>query len=529
MSHGSQIEYLHSTDFCTTMISIVPADLPPHFHDSIFFNEMSIEDLNEVIELEEKVVKLDFLVSTKEEMYHLLETFRFWDIPEHYMHHALAEFYIQKSKAVIQSINDEFYKAYPILCKLRDVHTAQREKRMHLAAQYGLVAVMRYLITRDVQYTGDVCDAAASSGNLECLTLARELGYEWTKYSQKIVLKSGAASCLDFLLLDNARANRHDCMEFAMCTGNESFMTLLRDTYNVPWPLESTYHLPKHGKLQCLKNAIDDGCVWRGKECEVATECGHFECLRFAVSSGANPGNSAATAAKHGRLEYLQYLLNNDATVGDAICAAAGRGHLECMKLGIEAVGGIIGSDVAAAAAQNGQLECLQYLKDHGFNVHGLDVLFAAVEVGHLSCLQLILTPDSLARHGSDLCDTARQRNREGCLAFLLSQGSTYEASLPMSVVRKGWTKAVQALFERGVQFTSRDCIFAASGGHLECLRFLHESANCQMNENVCQEAAKGGHVECLKYAVEQGCPVAVKTCRVADGACRDYLRTLKF
>ena len=46
----------------------------------------------------------------------------------------------------------------------------------------------------------------------------------------------------------------------------------------------------------------------------------------------------------------------------------------------------------------------------------------------------------------------------------------------------------------------------AASGGHLECLKYAHENG-CPWDEETCSEAAYGGHLECLKYAHEKGCP----------------------
>jgi hypothetical protein len=39
----------------------------------------------------------------------------------------------------------------------------------------------------------------------------------------------------------------------------------------------------------------------------------------------------------------------------------------------------------------------------------------------------------------------------------------------------------------------------AAHGGHLECLKFLHEN-RCQWTSDTCAEAARKGHLSCLKY-----------------------------
>ena len=41
-------------------------------------------------------------------------------------------------------------------------------------------------------------------------------------------------------------------------------------------------------------------------------------------------------------------------------------------------------------------------------------------------------------------------------------------------------------------------CSGAASGGHLECLKYAHEQG-CPSDEQTSLAAASGGHLECLK------------------------------
>ena len=49
-------------------------------------------------------------------------------------------------------------------------------------------------------------------------------------------------------------------------------------------------------------------------------------------------------------------------------------------------------------------------------------------------------------------------------------------------------------------------CSSAAGGGHLECLKYLHDKG-CPWDEMACLSAADGGHLECLKYLHDEGCP----------------------
>ena len=75
------------------------------------------------------------------------------------------------------------------------------------------------------------------------------------------------------------------------------------------------------------------------------------------------------------------------------------------------------------------------------------------------------------------------------------------------SIVIAGNLKLLKKLHTRGVFFSNeRIAAMAARGGHLDCLRYLHEQG-CPWDKYTCSEAARGGHLDCLKYAHEQGCP----------------------
>ena len=58
-------------------------------------------------------------------------------------------------------------------------------------------------------------------------------------------------------------------------------------------------------------------------------------------------------------------------------------------------------------------------------------------------------------------------------------------------------------------------CFYAASNGHLECLKYAHERG-CDWSDLTCESAASNGHLECLKYAHEHGCPWDELTCGAA-------------
>ena len=62
-------------------------------------------------------------------------------------------------------------------------------------------------------------------------------------------------------------------------------------------------------------------------------------------------------------------------------------------------------------------------------------------------------------------------------------------------------------------------CSSAAGGGHLECLKYLHDEG-CPWDEVACSSAAEGGHLVCLKYLHDKGYPWDERTCLWAAAYC---------
>ena len=54
----------------------------------------------------------------------------------------------------------------------------------------------------------------------------------------------------------------------------------------------------------------------------------------------------------------------------------------------------------------------------------------------------------------------------------------------------------------------------AVKGGHLDCLRYLHENG-CELGEgqNITSIAGRGGHLECLKFLLGKGFEIFEEEC----------------
>jgi hypothetical protein len=78
-----------------------------------------------------------------------------------------------------------------------------------------------------------------------------------------------------------------------------------------------------------------------------------------------------------------------------------------------------------------------------------------------------------------------------------------------------GQLDCLKYLHEIGCPWDTETCQYAASYGYLDCLQYAHEQG-CPWNEWVCVYATQTGHLNCLQYAHEHGCPWNARTCSSA-------------
>ena len=51
-------------------------------------------------------------------------------------------------------------------------------------------------------------------------------------------------------------------------------------------------------------------------------------------------------------------------------------------------------------------------------------------------------------------------------------------------------------------------CSNAAENGHLDCLKYLHETAKAPWNRDAVREAHENNHPECVQYLLDNDCPL---------------------
>jgi hypothetical protein len=57
-------------------------------------------------------------------------------------------------------------------------------------------------------------------------------------------------------------------------------------------------------------------------------------------------------------------------------------------------------------------------------------------------------------------------------------------------------------------QFDEDACAQAAENGHLDCLKYLHETTKAPWDEDAIREAHENNRIECLQYLLDNDCPL---------------------
>ena len=71
-----------------------------------------------------------------------------------------------------------------------------------------------------------------------------------------------------------------------------------------------------------------------------------------------------------------------------------------------------------------------------------------------------------------------------------------------------GHLHILEYLADRKFAFNTTACIAAAKHGHLDCLKYLHETAKAPWNDWSVYHAHKNNHLDCVQYLLDNNCPL---------------------
>jgi hypothetical protein len=261
---------------------------------------------------------------------------------------------------------------------------------------------------------------------------------------------------------------------------------------------------------------------------EYAAEHGLTESIKYIRSvSGVEKDHHISCiaaiklAARGGHLECLMILCEIECGNDNGVCnSAAMGGHLECLKF-LHKIGYKCGVQTVAVAAEHGHIECIRFLYDIGCGWND-GACYRAAKNGHLQCLRFLCEnadrPDTQISEGARASRDARilRNSRIPRDALADCVVGRLVATRPMPIAKEPKRDTANVYTFAG----------AASGGHLDCIEYLH-SIRCPCDAKIFESAAKNGHLECIKYLIEHEYPCDESACIAA--ARGGYLDCVKY
>ena len=98
------------------------------------------------------------------------------------------------------------------------------------------------------------------------------------------------------------------------------------------------------------------------------------------------------------------------------------------------------------------------------------------------------------------------------CLKYLREEvKAPWDSWTTSLAAENGHLHILEYLVERKYDQFDEDkdaCENVAMNGHLDCLKFLHETAKAPWNSDAIREAHEKNHPECVQYLLDNNCPL---------------------
>lgn len=168
-----------------------------------------------------------------------------------------------------------------------------------------------------------------------------------------------------------------------------------------------------------------------------------------------------------------------------------------------------------STAARNGHLDALRWLREQGCPWNA-GSCYAAAMRGHLHILEFAF------QHGCDwhsgCCFGAAREGHLDVLSWLRKHGCPWDSFTVSEAARNGHLHVVQWALDNGCEVGAEAFAAAAAGGHLEVAQLLLGACPSPLwNEDTCTIAARKGHLAFLQWAVANGCPCCLLSCKAAS------------
>jgi len=158
--------------------------------------------------------------------------------------------------------------------------------------------------------------------------------------------------------------------------------------------------------------------------------------------------------------------------------------------------------------AETNKLELLKWAREEKKCKWDEGTIKAAARQGNLEMVKYCVANECPI--GEDACVHAASGGHLEILKYLREEAKApWGSGTAECAALNGHLHILEYLVERKYdQFDEYACDGAARGGHLDCLKYLHETAKAPWDEGAVEEARWNKHPECVQYLLDNDCPL---------------------
>lgn len=290
------------------------------------------------------------------------------------------------------------------------------------------------------------------------------------------------------------------------------------------------------GSVTMLTWARTVGVPWTSAICTAAARRGAFAVMKWAHDHGglAYERKTAEYAAKRGDARVMQRLREAFCPfdMNDCLKAAASAGNVStttwiCDHMDVEHEDDLWFDEAWGNAVQSAPISYLVFFLEHAIgDILPHETLFLAACYGRCDVFEWAYAVHSMRSPPVDplyyfdgdenVCDTASKHGHFEVLRAAMRRGWGWTHATIGHVAAAGRLDLLVELYDmeftdpRDPEYECNDwsdaCHAAATGGHVDVLRYLH-AKGLPWTELTCSLAANRDHLDALRYLHENGCP----------------------